>query len=388
METKIRIFISYSLPKRNTQLTISKKRCKELAKTTQKEIKKAEKDFKEIYKHFKKMEDEVEVLFSETLPFGAEFSEVIKSFIAYSHVFVPIISKASQLSGWVQQEIGYAMALNIPVLPISLEEIEPGGMISRIQAFPWNKGKSFTVQRFRDMLHRTNMMKDPYNLAVHRDDRFEFIRDFEMQIQSLSLDKDVYGHIRNKGSLSVFGIPNKSEFLNIWDGLYGPQAADKRKLQGRKERQILEKHARKAGFSLIINPNIRFTDRDKVAVKLRIKTLLKFLEDIQKTNREAAKDKKIKVVIALDKNLPKREHLTILGDYFYGETLSAQKGAGLRNTLFTRNAPSVAAKIEEFDEELRSKLKVSEKDSLDYAIRRLKKKLKKIQKSEKSRKNK
>ncbi len=48
---------------------------------------------------------------------GHGFHEQIKNFIAHAHVFMPFFTEASSKRGWVHQEIGYAMALNVSVLP-------------------------------------------------------------------------------------------------------------------------------------------------------------------------------------------------------------------------------------------------------------------------------
>ena len=49
---------------------------------------------------------------------GTAFTDAIKSRILHSHVFVPLITERSQRRPWIHQETGYAMALNIPVLPL------------------------------------------------------------------------------------------------------------------------------------------------------------------------------------------------------------------------------------------------------------------------------
>ncbi|MFO7620044.1 MAG: hypothetical protein R6W81_02100 [Bacteroidales bacterium] len=52
-------------------------------------------------------------------------------------------------------------------------------------------------------------------------------------------------------------------------------------------------------------------------------------------------------------NNPKdAQHLTIVGDWFAAEAVSASMEKGIRQTIFTRHAPSVRRRIELFDEEL------------------------------------
>ena len=73
---------------------------------------------------------------------GQGFTNQIKNFIAHSHVFMPVITKDSSNRGWVHQEIGYAMALNVPVLPVCRGEM-PGQMISHLQAIKWNDARNW-----------------------------------------------------------------------------------------------------------------------------------------------------------------------------------------------------------------------------------------------------
>ncbi len=54
-------------------------------------------------------------MWDKNFQFGFGFHQMIKTFISHSHVFLPIITESSNSRGWVHQEIGYAVALNIPV---------------------------------------------------------------------------------------------------------------------------------------------------------------------------------------------------------------------------------------------------------------------------------
>jgi hypothetical protein len=73
------------------------------------------------------------VLWDENFAFGHGFHEQIKNFISHAHVFMPIITRTSSQRGWVHQEIGYAMALNVPVLPVTKDQL-PGEMLQQLHA--------------------------------------------------------------------------------------------------------------------------------------------------------------------------------------------------------------------------------------------------------------
>ena len=64
---------------------------------------------------------------------GMRFSEEIRTKISYAHVFISILTKRSKMSPWVHQELGYALGLGLPVLPLALDEL-PAGMAQEIQA--------------------------------------------------------------------------------------------------------------------------------------------------------------------------------------------------------------------------------------------------------------
>ena len=64
---------------------------------------------------------------------GAPFTEAIKEFIHHAHIFMPIITENASRRPWVHQETGYAMALNIPILPIAVDSV-PGEMAAQLQA--------------------------------------------------------------------------------------------------------------------------------------------------------------------------------------------------------------------------------------------------------------
>ena len=55
---------------------------------------------------------------------GTPFTDDIRSRILHSHVCMPLLTNNSHHGLWIHQEIGYAMALNIPILPIVIGDIK------------------------------------------------------------------------------------------------------------------------------------------------------------------------------------------------------------------------------------------------------------------------
>jgi predicted metalloendopeptidase len=81
-----------------------------------------------------------------------------------------------------------------------------------------------------------------------------------------------------------------------------------------------------------------------------------------------------KVQVAFNPNLPDQRSLTIVGNWFAAESVSAAIGQGYRHTIFTRHAPSVQSISELFDEEFTEALKANKwkaRESRNRAIREL-----------------
>jgi len=73
-------------------------------------------------------------MFDQHIKYADRFSEEIRRQISYAHIFITLITEKSKESPWVLQEIGYAMGLRVPVLPLALDQ-PPAGMAGEIMAF-------------------------------------------------------------------------------------------------------------------------------------------------------------------------------------------------------------------------------------------------------------
>ena len=314
---------------------------------------------------------------------GGGFPEQIKKFIAHSHVFAPIITEESSKRGWVHQEIGYAMALNIPVLPITCG-VPPGEMIRELHAIvlpehltsakDWKcdsqeeEAKELLSRKTFDNLVRM-CHKDSrplYESAEYHEDRTMMMAEFGEDV----LELGCRATFRQKGGLSTFNIPDKPVTHPVWRERYGSfEASVFRFRLLRKERIVMEKHAREKGCRLIINPCLEYesygqNEQGKKAMAVRLTTLLEFLRSMNPD----------KVTIALDKNLAGGENWTGLGNWFTAQALSGTQTFGYQQTIFTRHAPSVEAEIEIFDSELDELLKmqrISHESSRDEAVKKI-----------------
>ncbi|MEW6386504.1 MAG: toll/interleukin-1 receptor domain-containing protein [Thermodesulfobacteriota bacterium] len=298
------------------------------------------------------------VLWDKNLPYGMGFTEQIKNFIAHAHVFMPIISEESSERVWVHQEIGYAMAMNVPVLPVckSKEQV-PEGMLQHLHAIvlsedPESLKRQMSRENFERLVIRAKQETRPlYECGELLEDRTIMMVDYATRVLGLSIGEEgVFAHVRQKATLSSFCIPDKPLSHPAWREQFREgEVSDYRCKWLGEERRVLEMHAREKGCSLIINPYLGFERFGVLTHIFRLKSLLEFLESGSVSN----------VVITIHKGMLQVHNVTIVGDWFLAEAMADTMGRGYRQTIFTRHAPSVRSRIELFEKELNHLLEVS-----------------------------
>lgn len=285
---------------------------------------------------------------------GRLFTEEIKYSIKFSHVFMPIITKVSNERPWVHQEIGYAMGVGVPVMPLVVGEL-PKGLIQQLQALDLGKesGNSDNLEKKLKELLTEEKIETIINSDHERFNAcFECMKYPTERTEMLGLypkqlfDMGSYGMVRQIGTLTSFCIPNRSMSNPIWDKREGkiPRSEYYRKLQ-RQERKELERHARKCGCKLIINTDITYENNGPGAREARLIVLLEFLKGMP--------NDKVELVIR-----PGQEarNLLIVGDLFSAESMTPRPGEGYYLTVFTRHAPTVLEQVNQFDEEFQELL--------------------------------
>jgi TIR domain-containing protein len=278
---------------------------------------------------------------------GTPFSDAIKGLIANAHLFMPLISENSQHRPWVHQETGYAMAINIPVLPVAFGNL-PGEMISQLQAISvkLNSADEFDETDLIEQLKCINI-EQLVIPAPARSGAIVEVADYpeertEMMSRCANRVKEFgsYVHLRQRGALSSFSIPNRALNDPVWD-LRGDSSHFYRK-HLRNERMALEQHARQCGCSLILDPDAALARMNKdhpKRISARLSTLLEFLDSMP--------DEKVQVVITR----AQEGNLTILGDWFVAESQAPRPGEGYRQTVFSWHAPTVLKELRRFDQE-------------------------------------
>lgn len=291
---------------------------------------------------------------------GTPFSDAIKGLIANAHLFMPLITENSQSRPWVHQETGYAMAINIPVLPVAFGNL-PGEMISQLQAISVRLKSADELDQadLAEQLTTINiesLVLSPSGKSVaivevadYPEERTEMMARYANRVAELRS----YAHLRQRGALSSFSIPNRVLSDPIWKLREGssPRSQFYRNLQ-RNERIALEQHARREGCSLMLNPEIDMSKMSKggpVLMRARLSTLLEFLESMT--------DDKARVVIRRRTQeidiggWVHRGNLTIVGDWFFAESQAVRRGQEYRQTVFNWHAPTVLKELRKFDEE-------------------------------------
>ncbi|NLT13453.1 MAG: toll/interleukin-1 receptor domain-containing protein [Clostridiales bacterium] len=283
-------------------------------------------------------------VWDRSFSFGYGFHEQIENYIAHAHVFIPVITAESNKRGWVHQEIGYAKALHVPIIPISIGEL-PGEMISQLHAITLDEtlkgAEHFLTYKAIDNLvqHSYHPSLSTYCCTEQAEERAELIVRLADEIISL----DQYATIRQRGGLSSFQIPSVPITDPRWARRYnnGVQNNDFHCRRQLEERRVLETHARAAGCRLVVNPDLIVQNYVKAARVERLETFLEFIESMPDD----------KIDIAFDAGLDFNETVTLVGDWFSSEAFSRTTTSGFRQAIFTRHAPGIRRKIDAFDEE-------------------------------------
>ncbi len=292
------------------------------------------------------------VFWDKTLSAGpVRFDEQIATFIAHAHVFLPIITPASAERGWVHQEIGYAMALRVPVLPICKGRT-PDAMLQMLHAVELGDDPSTLAERLTYSVvdgaaKSADNLAPLFECAGQPDDRAKMMADYARTVRRLK----EYGHVRQKGGLTSFSIPDKAVTNRAWDERYGHvhRSMEHRSLL-LQEHKALKEHGNAKGYSLIIHPKAEYKALGPDVKRARLRSLIDFLEHVS--------DETIRVAFCYAASPP--PSLTIVGDWFMAEAMRADATEGFRNTVFTRHGPTIRARMQEFDQEFNELLEEPE----------------------------
>ena len=274
---------------------------------------------------------------------GKPFTDEIKKMIAHAHIFLPLLTENSSLRPWVHQETGYALAMNIPILPVAVGSV-PGEMTAQLNAVTVCEDFSDFPQKVSpyDMenLVTNNPSAEITNLWVSAwaEERTKLLGDYAAWVSNLHFS----GRVRQRAALSSFSIPDADLGEEIWRQRDGNVVYSQyyHSLQ-RIERQTLQVHAEKSGCDLLIDPDFCLERHGIEATMARLKILLEFLKDKREVND-------VRVVISEKAH---QANLTFIGDWFSAESVSPKVGESHSRTIFCRHAPTVLSQMRSFDDQ-------------------------------------
>jgi hypothetical protein len=290
---------------------------------------------------------------SASLMPGKAYRDEIRVHISRAHLFMPIVTEIANSRPWVHQEIGIALGMRIPVLPLAVGTL-PKGMAEELQAVSFKNSHSGFKQKLNTQLTRDTIeqriwvdsreSKPVFQSAELHEDRTTMLKDAAEQL--LRLRK--HGKIRQVGALTSFSLPAEDQSDEFWKKLDGdgPQRARALRRDLIEERLFLEQHAEKAGCDLILCPSIPLKLRGDPAKQLRLTILRDFLDKMSRSPIANS----IRAVIAKESEVH-AGNLLFIGDWFMAESVTPIPGFGYRQTLGTWHAPTILHRIEQFDRE-------------------------------------
>jgi hypothetical protein len=261
---------------------------------------------------------------------------------------------------------GYAMGIGVPVLPLALGNV-PGEMIAQLHALMVRPDLSDLAEVLgranleQAVLHPPQQVVPAVAVADFPEQRTEMVARYAERV----LDRGRYGRVRQKSRLCVFTVPDEELDHPIWTLRAGDTPRSQFLHQRmREERRSLERHARVAGCSLLMQPLAEQVNTPGTYARwARLHVLLQFLRSMP--------DDKVRVVLT---QRPPEGNLILVGDWFLSESLVPLRGQGYRQTLFNNHAPTVYDRVRKFDqefEELYSLNGLGPNESRQDAVKRL-----------------
>ena len=308
---------------------------------------------------------------------GNPFHEEIRAMISTAHLFIPVITPEAATRPWVNQEIGYALGLGVPMIPIAIGDL-PSGMAEAVQAVVLeDAGADLTDVLSRadvEVQIRTAQRK---MMASHKCLIGLYARTAQLvkKADELAL-RHGFQKVRQRSAFGSLSIPDAPARAAVWDVR---ERAQRRGLDVRErlreERQTMEAHAREAGCSLIIDPFVAtektigdhgkkeaaiVPKHEREGMILRLNLLKEFLESIP--------DDKVRIAVTKGQI---EGSLVLLGDWFAVEAVVPQYAGGYRHSTYTEHGPTVLRIMEQFDSELSYHLQaqgVTPEDSRTHAL--------------------
>jgi hypothetical protein len=235
--------------------------------------------------------------------------------------------------------------LNVPVLPVAAEVL-PGQMLEHLHAvrmFPNELDRLRTDLSLaifdRLVSAAAEASQALFRCAFQQEERSQLIARYARDVLALG----AHGHVRQRGGLSAFSVPDNPLTNPVWQERFGSIPRNQFYCDLlRQERLALAEHARAAGCSLILKLSGTFDRYGPSVRKARLRVLRSFLDSLP--------DERVRA--AVNDDLQHGDNLLLVGDWFVAAAASSAQGTGFRQTIFSRHAPTMRQRTAAFDEEL------------------------------------
>jgi hypothetical protein len=280
----------------------------------------------------------LEPLWDRDIQPGTPFTDAIKDQIASAHLFMPLVTKNSLQRPWVHEEIGYAIGIHIPVLPLALGDL-PDAMAAQLQALPVREDLSDLAEQLT-CRRLESLMAPPLSRPAAGP---EVVDDPEKRTELMGryanwlLGQGRYGLVRQRAPFSSFSIPVNPIHDPVWKQFKG--SPNYHSLL-REERLAFQQHAREKGCTLLLDPTRKGTGVDAHQRQTRLLTLREFLVSMP--------DDKVRVVVS---ESIRGGNLTTVGDWFVADAQVLSAGVNYRQTVFNSHAPTVLRRLRDIDRE-------------------------------------
>lgn len=221
----------------------------------------------------------IECLYDRRLEPAAPFDSNLRGMIQKADLVLVLLTSAALSSSWVNQEIGYALALQKPVWPLAMErDIEPQGLILRIQSyslFDWSDPDRTVTTLVESLKTHGKKTSDPYmafglsQVLEGRVARTDFL---VRHLESLRDDETPEVTVRNQAAFSIFCASGHDLYREA-----GKHSDEYMKLLLKEQELLLELiDLGRIRLRLILWP-VRAYEEKYLAV--RYETLLKWMEE-------------------------------------------------------------------------------------------------------------
>ena len=172
-----------------------------------------------LLKYIFEQDPNIQCFIDQQLPPGSPFPSYLQKEIREADIFIVLLTKASQKSLWVQQEIGFAQGCGKKILPLAVEEdVQPIAMIRDIQTMHLGNWTYFSTTIDALLKELLSIAKNPEaslqpselgRVIVGREERTKFVIE---QLERLLKDKNRKLVIYNQAVFSSFAISDTPEY--------------------------------------------------------------------------------------------------------------------------------------------------------------------------------